>query len=156
MQRLDGPVAVHELHHLQSVTLGAGYEQPPLHLRKQWGGSLLKCRHHGIEIRGRFLIRKDILNPRELSQIQNCEPNLRCEARSPCTLLPLVEGVGLHVVCPVLRVRIWHLEPLLVVQEDLEELRCGRRYLSASLVLRLQLLCLSKVGLSGPLQEHVH
>ena len=55
--------------------------------------------------------------------------------------------------CPVLRVRIGHLEPLLVVQEDLEELRCGRRYLRASLVLRLQLLCLSEVGLSGPLHR---
>ena len=156
MQRLEGPVAVHELHRLQSVTIGAGYEQPPLHLREQWGGPLLKCRHHRIEIRGGFLIRKGILNPWELSQIHNREPDLRCTARSPCALLPLAEGVGLHVICPILGVRIGHLEPLLVVQEDLEELRCGRRYLRTGLVLQLQLLCLSEVGLSGPLQEHVH
>ena len=156
MQRLEGPVAIHELHRLQSVTLGAGYEQPSLHLHEQWGGPLLKCSHHGIEIRGRFLIRKGILNPWELPKIHNREPDLNCATRSPCAFLPLAEGVGLHVVCPVHRVSIGQLKPLLVVQEDLEELHCGRRNLHAGLVLRLQLLCLSEVGLSGPLQEHVH
>ena len=135
MQQLEGPVVVHKLHRLESVTLRAGYEHPPLHLRKQWAPPLLKCRHHGIKIGGQLFFRKGILYPRQLSQVHNHEPNLNCAAQSPCTLLPLAEGVGLHIVRLVLRVRIGQLEPVLVVQEDLEELRCGRRYLRTGLVL---------------------
>lgn len=138
------------------MALAAGYEEPPLSICEVWTSILFQSSKNLMEIRDGVLFYKIILHPRKLSEVDDSKLDITSALVIPCVVFPLTEGVRPHIISLVIGTRVWHLEPVLMIQENFQELCCGRRNLRAGLVLGLQLLRFNKVGFSRPLKEDIY